>query len=382
MRLSIFILFALCATISYSQFTNFQCLQKTTIESEALGDSRDIWVGLPVDYDSSKTYSTLYVLDAETRYDITYALSKEFYMNQAAISELIVVGIPQIDWVHRIKDMTFTDCKLDASGQTEPTGAFDESKTGGGMQLLKHLEEEVIPLVNQNYSTNGFNTLIGHSLGGYFCAYVMPIQHSFSAFLICDGSIWYNQGDVLKHLKKNLPKDFKSNVYITSGLAFDGPRDQVDPHIALIDSLRLFLSDYPNIDVGYSIYEDEDHVSMYMYSIMDGLSTVFKDCDYGFISPFEELSVQQYKDFYKAASERLGFEISPPVDGYRWVAYANHYQKKWEEALKAYDLCYHKFSEDIAVNAEIAECHKMLGNKKEQKFYEEKMAKLEEAAKR
>ena len=86
-------------------------IEVATIESTFLNESRDIWIGLPTNYDSTKTYPTLYVLDAEWWFDITYALTKEFHDNQEKTPEMIVVGIPQIDRAHRKLNMTFSDSK-------------------------------------------------------------------------------------------------------------------------------------------------------------------------------------------------------------------------------------------------------------------------------
>lgn len=377
MRYLIFLLGITIFFQSHSQRPEFRCLEKVEISSEAIGDTREIWIGLPNGYDSSKTYSTLYLLDAEWRFDITYALSKELFESHGKVPELIVVGIPQIDWPHRKMDMTFTSSIYDSQGKIDTTDLMNEEETGGGLRFLKHLEEEVIPYINQNYSANGFNVLMGHSLGGYFGAYALPIQKSFTAIQIYDPSVWYNAGDAIKKLQEKLPKDFQSNVFVSSGLRFDGPRELVSGHLAMIDTLSKALKQFPNINLGTKIYPDEDHSSMYMYSVIDGLSFLFKDCEYGFISVDDQITLEKYLAFYKAASDRMGFAFHAPIDGIRWVGYANYHQENWEEALKAYAACYDGYQEDIMVLNEMAECHLKLGNSAKAAEYEEKAKRLE-----
>jgi hypothetical protein len=117
---------------------------------------------------------------------------------------------------------------------------------------------------------------MGHSIGGYFCAYILPIQKSFSAFQIYDASIWYNDGDAIKHIQKELDSNYRSNIFISKGIAFDGPRAYVDHHLLMIDSLGTVLNDYPNLIVSTATYE-KDHNAMYLFSVMDGLTALFKD---------------------------------------------------------------------------------------------------------
>lgn len=262
--------------ILLSQLGNAQnCYESHTIKSKVLNEKRSVWIGLPKNYSKDSSYSVIYVLDAEDRFDLTYSITKELFENQNAIPELIVVGIPNVDKVQRLSDLTFTNSKLTATGKQDTIGYFSSSLTGNGLSFLKFLEDEVITYVNKNYSTNDYNTLVGHSIGGYFCTYILPMQKSFSAFQIYDPSIWYNDGDAINHLEKELDKNYECNVFISKGVAFDGPRENVNHHLSMIDSLGTFLLDYPNLSVVTDTYK-KDHNAMYLYSLMDGLSALFK----------------------------------------------------------------------------------------------------------
>ena len=264
-------------TFFFSLIGNTQsCFESHKIKSKVLKEKRDVWVGLPTNYNKDSSYSVLYVLDAEDRFDITYSLTKDLFEHQNAIPELIVVGIPNIDKLRRLYDLTFTDSKLNVTGKEDTIGYFSSSFTGNGLSFLNFLENEVVPYINKHFSTNDFNTLTGHSIGGYFCAYLLPIQKSFSAFQIYDASIWYNDGDAIKHIQKELDSNEKRNVFISKGIAFDGPDGYIDHHLAMIDSLGTILSDYPKLTITVASYE-KDHNAMYLFSVMDGLTFLFKD---------------------------------------------------------------------------------------------------------
>lgn len=272
MKLSILLFIILLTQLGNAQ----NCFESHTIKSKVLNEKRIVWIGLPQNYNKDSSYSVIYVLDAEDRFDLTYSITKELFENQNTIPELIVVGIPNVDKVQRLSDLTFTDSKVNATGKQDTIGYFSSSLTGNGLSFLKFLEDEVVTHVNKQYSTNDYNVLVGHSIGGYFCSYILPIQNSFSAFQIYDPSIWYNDGDVINHLEKELDKNYKCNVFISKGIAFDGPREYVDHHLLMIDSLNAFLLNYPNLSVVTDTYE-KDHNAMYLYSLMDGLSTLFKE---------------------------------------------------------------------------------------------------------
>jgi len=376
MKLFFTLLITVLSFFSISQNKSINSVEIVTLESTFLNETREIWIGLPNNYDSTKSYPTLFVLDAEWWFDITYALTKEFYQNQNKSPEMIVVGIPQIDRKHRVLDMTFTDSKNDAKDQVDSTLIWNTSETGGGLKFLNHIEKEIIPYVNCTYSTNGFNSITGHSLGGYYCAYILPIQTSFSAFFINDASIWYNSGDALTHIKQKLPKDFKTNIYITSGLKFDGPDIMVRNHLNKIDSLNALLQTYPNINLGSKSYPNENHLSMYLYSIMDGLTYIFDDVEYGYISIEDTITLESYRAHYKKASDRLGFEFTAPLNGILYIGYANHYQKKWQNTIDAFEACYSIVQNDIYVNTALAQCYQKLGNKKQSKYYDSIVKKL------
>lgn len=211
--------------------------------------------------------------------------------------------------------------------------------------------------------------MVGHSLGGYYCVYILPIQTSFSVFLIYDASIWYNSGDALKHIKQNLPKEYNTNVFITSALKFDGPDVMVRNHLNKIDSLNLLLQAYPNINLGSKTYPNKHHLSMYMISVMDGFTYVFEDYNFGKIQLNDIVTLELFLAHFKKTSDRLGFEFTAPLDEICWVAHVNFYQKKWQNAIDAYEACYSKYENDISINRQMAICYKNLGNKKKSKYY-------------
>lgn len=350
---------------------------KHQIDSKTLNESNEIWIGLPYNYDSTTNYPVIYLLDAEDHFDITYALTNELAKNDKMPSH-ILVGIPKKDNLIRFKNFTFsTSNPLDYDTLINPDFFNNPDHFGGGYKYLEYIENEVISFVDKQYKTNGYNILIGHSLTGYFGAYAMPFQKSFSAFQLYDPSVFCNSNEAIKNLG-NLKPNYATNVYVTSAAA----KKEGDPKgkkVALdaIDAYIQKLTQYPSIRLGTKFYPEEGHLSMYMYSVIDGFSFLYKGFGFGYILPTMNISLENYTAHYKKLSKTTGFDFSPPIDGIRWVAYANYHQKKWDEAIKCYLRCEPYFTDDYQVNLEMAECYFYLNHLKKSLEYYKKCKHLD-----
>lgn len=329
-----------------------------TLYSKALNQERQFWVALPDNYDSTASYPVIYLLDAEDHFDITFAVTNELAKNDK-MPKHILIGIPKINDLIRFKDLTFnTKNPLDYDPSINPEYFNNPENFGGGVQFLDYIENELIPWVNKNNKTNGYNILIGHSLSGYFGAYSLPIQKSFSAFQLYDPSVFCNSNEAVKNLEKKINLAGLVNVFISSALA-KKEGDENGKKIALnaIDSLIRTIDNFAEIRLGSSYYANEGHLSMFMYSLIDGFTFLYEGFEFGYILPTMNITIDEYVTHYQKLSKSTGFNFSPPMDGIRWVAYANHYQKNWSEALKGYCLCEKNFQNDFNVNSEIAECY-------------------------
>ena len=327
-------------------------------ESKVLGYEYDLWVSLPDNYDSTKNYPVLYLLDAEWRFDITRSLVRELAINDRC-PQHIIIGIPQIDWPHRLMNLTFTDSKINAHNEPDTINPMaPKESSGGGDKFLHFLETEVMSFANTRYSTNGFNVLMGHSLSGYFAAYTMFKSNLFHAFQIYDASTWYNASDVVHQLRKHLPKDKKATAFV--GYAKGG--EPLDAYFTKAnDSLCLLFDQFDGIRSASKFYTEEYHNSMYMFGVIDGMSFLYDGYDFGFIAPTDTVSASDYINHFKRFSEKVNFTFHPKTDGFRWIGYANYSQGKWEEALEAYSYLGKDYDSDSWYLNEAATCYENLG---------------------
>ena len=118
------------------------------ITSRILGESRVVHVSLPINYATARQrYPVVYLLDGQVRafFDVTVAAAGYDLRSDAQTSVMpppIVIGIEHGD---RSVDLGRNDSLF-----------------------TRFLVDELIPLVDREYRTVPFRTLIGHSLGGRF----------------------------------------------------------------------------------------------------------------------------------------------------------------------------------------------------------------------
>ena len=258
-------LFLLSIFKAYSQADTctFQ-FQKHVIESKYLNQQREFWVSLPFGYTDTVKYKVMYVFDAEWRFNLVRNIEFDYSANRK-IDKHIIVGIPHVDWEYqRGIDLTFSESRTEYDGEAVDSTWYNSSNSGGGMQFYQYLTKELIPGVEAKYSTNGHNTLIGHSYGGYFAGYIMSMDHPFSTLHLYDPSIWYSNGEVIAAIKRQIPKKGKVDVLITY---------QPKPvfHQKKIEALIKVLQQFKQVSLHTQLYEHETHNGLYLPSFLKGI---------------------------------------------------------------------------------------------------------------
>lgn len=141
-----------------------------TIQSERLGEERTIIVKLPAEYnDSDEVYPVLYMLDAEMEPFFENAVSMvDSDSTLGIIPRMIVVGIHNVD---RNRD-------------TIPVSVDERPGSGGALNFLMFLDEELIPFVEESYRTTRPRVLYGASNAGLFTVYaLLERPNSFDAYI-------------------------------------------------------------------------------------------------------------------------------------------------------------------------------------------------------
>ncbi|MEM1219228.1 MAG: alpha/beta hydrolase-fold protein [Bacteroidota bacterium] len=181
-----------------------------TFASEILGEERRLNVYLPASYADSTAseYPVIYLLDGSYTEDLLHILGLVQFGSYPWIDwipESIVVGIENVD---RRRDFTFV---------SNWKKALKEIPTAGeSANFIQFIEEEVQPLVEQQYRTTDTRTLIGQSLGGLLASEILLKKPQlFSHYVIVSPSLWWDKESLLDY-EPNF-QDWQGKVFIGVG---------------------------------------------------------------------------------------------------------------------------------------------------------------------
>lgn len=259
MKILILILFILSSIYGFNQINGLK--NKTIlplgvvekIESKALNESRILNIYLPQGYhqDSSASYPVIYVLDGSAHEDFPHIAGLVQFLNMYnLVPKSIVVGIENVD---RYRDFTYP------SNNKEDIKAIPTS--GGSASFINFLENEVQPLINENYHTNNKSTIIGQSLGGLLATEILITKPKlFSTYIIVSPSLWWDDQKLLKKAETlfKSPSQYKQQIYIGVG----GKEHPVMVKTATKLYKYIKHSKSLNVNVFFNKLKSEDHASI------------------------------------------------------------------------------------------------------------------------
>lgn len=231
------------------------------IHSAVLGEERLLNIALPQGYhpDSAARYPVIYLLDGGADEDFIHIAGLAQFAAFPWIAWLppsIVVGIVNVD---RKRDLTFPTT-IAADKEQFPT-------TGGSAAFMDFLAQEVIPLVEARYHTNGERALIGQSLGGLFATEVLFKRPAlFGTYYIVSPSLWWDAESLLAQPAAFLadPGSAPAQVYIAVGK---------EGRVMERDAKRLatMVRKSPRIRVGFNFLKEYDHANILHRAMLDGV---------------------------------------------------------------------------------------------------------------
>ena len=140
-------------------------MARTQIFDVAGAPSYRISVSLPAAYENGDArFPVVYILDG----DWYFAMAASTARLLEAIQEQPPVIIAAIGYGGSITDQR---ARRSREFTPEPVAALEGS--GHAAAFLAALQKQLLPAIESRYRTNGDRTLVGHSLGGLFAAYVM-----------------------------------------------------------------------------------------------------------------------------------------------------------------------------------------------------------------
>ena len=295
-----------------------------TLESEILGEEREIWVHVPESAKESerlnKIYPVLYLLDGNSHFHSVTGLISQFSQTSGytEFPEMIVVGVLNTD---RTRDLT-------------PTNVNGTS--GGNSKFNRFLEYELIPYVENNFPASKYRTLAGHSFGGLAVINTMLNNPElFTNFVSIDPSLWWDNQYLLSELPGVTSNSDFSNksLYLAAAntmrgqSTFEEARNENSRGTATLRAILLFadllsLEINSQLNFQWKYYEDHSHGSVPLVALYDSIEYLFSWYSYLDLTNFyitdrstsaSEL-LEMLVEHFDVISSHFGYLVLPPEE--------------------------------------------------------------------
>ena len=205
------------------------------IESSHVGDTFRVFVGKPATVDPEKSYPVIYTLDGNASFASLIG-TQRLLMQGGQIPPAFVIGIGypgETLWTamaNRNRDYAPT-----APGEAEAR-LLGVSTQAGGPAFLRFIQEELKPLLVENYPVNMSNgTVHGISLGGLFAVWTLfTTPTTFKNYILGSPAIWWRNEQVWEWEEAffKAHDDLPATVFIGTGML------EVQEHMRA-DALRI-----------------------------------------------------------------------------------------------------------------------------------------------
>ncbi|WP_299335401.1 alpha/beta hydrolase-fold protein [uncultured Psychroserpens sp.] len=331
------------------------------INSEVFNKERKVRVFLPQRYknDTISNFAVVYILDAQS--DLFWNMAKGnigYTVDNYASMPMIAVGI--------VSDNRGSE--------------FNPENT----ELQEHLKKEVFPLIEKNYRTDGFRTIVGHSWGGAFVSNTLFSENKdmFDAYIGISPSF----GDTDNIIEKNAAKMLKNNtvfrkyLYLSHG---DVGRRELE-FGGYVNSIDKLIKQYPNESLAWEprLIERVDHWQIVGPSLCDGLVSMSRNY-FADQKIMEDLSKSssgdlkaQVEAFNKKRKMLFGYVHEPSASYLNFVANDFRDVEDYKTALVGYHMALDKKPNDVKVFVNICDVYDKIGDKTKAKSSFQKALKL------
>jgi predicted alpha/beta superfamily hydrolase len=244
--------------IFYTCYAQDRSVISDSIYSDILNEQRSFKVLLPEEYEpgSEKKYEVIYLTDGEWVLNL-FPFIYKFAQDEDYVPPVIIVDIPNkyINGANQ-RDRDFLPVHV-------PSPAI----SGGADNFLSFLKNELIPLIDKTYPTNGTNSLYGHSYGGVFVMYALLTEPQlFESYYATDPPYGWNNNYMIKLSAEKL-----ENLPLNKILWIAGRESTYENNgISHMDSI-LQLKAPESLHWKVAIFPNEKHNSVRLKAMYDGI---------------------------------------------------------------------------------------------------------------
>jgi predicted alpha/beta superfamily hydrolase len=302
----------------------FQCsfsqIVYESIESEALGTTRELKIQLPRNYElnSDQFHPLIVVFDGDYLFEVV-AGNVDYISYWRDMPDAIVVGINQ------------------AKSRTEDTtlSVEDHLPYRSGAKFYNFIESELIDFLENKYRCSDFRIAIGHgetaNYINYFFFQKSPIFNGFVA--LSPSFAPFVQENLIRKLSVEQKKQVKLFYYLSTA-SLDVKRNQKQ---AIELSYKISTIDNPSILYQFDNFEGLSHYSLVPRSIPNALDNIF--------SIYQPINRDEYEkniltlvsspvdylvDKYEAIKEIFGVEKQILINDFKAIAAAIEKNKQYD----------------------------------------------------
>jgi predicted alpha/beta superfamily hydrolase len=239
-------------------------INEESFTSQLVGDAYTIYTYLPENYEASKNYPVIFLLDGDWYFDdFSRALNDLIQAGSLEPAILVGIGYPSNPDQKRFRDYTFP-----------PDPEYDV-ENGKADVFQQFLATELVPKIEADYSTDTTSyVLMGHSLGGLNTLFnCFQTDSPFDAYVAVSASIWWSNGFLfgLEEQMAEQPPTSPTKVYIAVG------GDEPPSMTSLAEELteRLNNRNYTDFSVASEVFESASHSQVPMIGFRNGIQNVF-----------------------------------------------------------------------------------------------------------
>lgn len=233
-----------------------------TFDSQILGTAREVNVWLPPDYaESDQRYNVLYVLDGGLDQDFIHIAGLgQLGALSWTYEPLIVVGVRSNDRQHELTPPA-----------ADPRYVQEFPRAGGAADFRRHLETELIPLIDARYRTGERRALVGESLAGLFVIdTVLKQPDLFQDYIAISPSLWWDDRALARDAAALAGAQNYAGRRLFLAVANEGGTMQDG-----IDRVRGALSQSA-LEIRYSDRSaSETHATIYHNAVLDALRALY-----------------------------------------------------------------------------------------------------------
>ena len=373
-----FIAFALCYALAFAQSNRLITTGTIeTMESKILGETRRVWVYVPGsamnDISGPKNYPVLYLLDGDAHFLSMVGMVQQFSRNTLC-PEMIVVGIANTD---RTRDLTTSNIP----GPIRLMGNVSAPTSGGSDKFLAFIEKELMPYIESKYPTQPYKIFVGHSFGGLTVinAFINH-PHMFSAYLSIDPGMWWDNEKLLSQAqsvlrnKKFEGKSLYMSIANTLLPGMDSAQAMADTTMnsqffrSIMKLDGAFRANSANgLRYGSKFYSADDHNSIPIISIHDGLRSIFSFYQFNLtaadIAGFNAETLNRIDKHYESVSRLMGYPVKFPEMMANALAYRFMGEGRMAQSEMLFALNIKNYPDSFNVYDSMGEYQEAIGNK-------------------